>query len=105
MTSDMIQVAENAAVVLQIVAVVLAYRLTRITGGFRAWWLMIVAFTLQVARRFGALALALGPAWIASAFQAADSIIALAISCIMLIALYDLNVTFDRVSKGREKSP
>lgn len=74
-------------------AVYLAYQLTRMIGGFRAWWLLIIAFTVYNVRvlEFLLADLMLIPKidWIGHGLRCAFGLL-------LLIAMYDLRRTFRR---------
>jgi hypothetical protein len=88
-------------IVVQLVAVYLAYRLSRITGAFQAWYLIIVALVLMTVRRITALLIQTG--WIpveAGALAYIDQILLpLAISVLLVVALFELVRLFEKQSK------
>ncbi|MBI2126515.1 MAG: hypothetical protein HYU02_04280 [Thaumarchaeota archaeon] len=85
-------------IIIQLGAVYFAYRLTKITGAFRAWLMVIFALVLMTVRRITALMIEIGSlAAFAGATAFIDRIILpLAISVLLLLAMYDLIRTFRR---------
>jgi chromate transport protein ChrA len=88
-------------IIVQLVAVYLGYRLTRITGAFRAWSMVILAFVLMTVRRVTALMIQTG--WIsalAGSLAFIDQIVLpFAISVLLAVAMFDLVRLFERRSK------
>jgi cell shape-determining protein MreD len=85
-------------IVVQLVAVFFAYRLTKITGIFRAWMLIILALVLMTARRFTALVIQLGslPAETGTISFIDQIVLPSIISIILVLAMYDLLRTFSQ---------
>ena len=88
-------------IILQLGAAYLAYRLMRLTGVFRAWLLLIIAFILMTVRRVTALLIQLG-----SMLPLGDSVgfvdrivLPLTISILLVISMYELVRTFERQLK------
>jgi hypothetical protein len=79
-------------IVVQLVAVYLAYRLTRITGAFRAWYLIILALVLMTVRRVTALMIETGwiPALAGSLAFIDRILLPLAISVLLAVAMFEL---------------
>jgi hypothetical protein len=88
-------------IAVQLVAVYLGYRLTRITGVFRAWSMVILAFILMTVRRVTAMMIQTG--WIsalAGSLAFIDQIVLpLAISVLLAVAMFDLIRLFESRSK------
>lgn len=85
-------------ILVQLGAVYLAYRLTRITGAFLAWSLVIIALVLMTARRVTALMIETGsiPALGGSIAFIDRFLLPLAISILLLLAMYELVRAFER---------
>ena len=85
----------------QLGAVYLAYRLTKITGAFLAWFLVITALVLMTVRRVTALIIEMGsiPALGGSIGFIDRFLLPLAISILLLLAMYELVRTFGRQLK------
>ncbi len=88
-------------IVVQLVAVYLAYRLTRITGAFRAWYMVILALILMTVRRVTALMIQTGwiPALTGSLAFIDQILLPLAISVLLVLALFGLVRLFENQSK------
>jgi hypothetical protein len=93
-----------AGLIISIAAAVYCYRITRITGGFRAWWLIIVftilfAITNFLSTQYGIL---LSPsAQESSAAQLSgvalfDVVVELLMSILLFGAMFELHGTFKR---------
>lgn len=84
----------------QLGAVYLAYRLTKTTGAFLAWSLVIIALVLMTVRRVTALMIELGsmPALGGSIAFIDRILLPLAISILLLFGIYDLVRAFERQS-------
>ena len=85
-------------IVIQLGAVYLAYRLTKITGAFVAWSLVIIALILMTVRRITALVIQVNlmPA-LSGSIQFIDTVaLPLAISILLFAAFYGLVETFER---------
>jgi hypothetical protein len=89
------------AVILQIGAIYFAYRLTRMTGGFRAWWLIIIALTLMTGRRLADIGMTLEQTSLASSVEFINAALGLVISAAMLTGMYEVNRAFERAEKPR----
>ena len=79
----------------------LAYRLTKITGMFAAWSLVIIALILMTVRRITALMIqmSLVPA-LSGSIQLIDTVVLpLAISILLFAAIYGLLKSFERQVK------
>lgn len=88
-------------ILVQLVALYLAFKLTRITGGFLAWWLIISALVLMTLRRITALMIELGeiPAF-AGLLSFIDRILLpFLISILLVLAMYDLVKRFQAQSR------
>lgn len=79
-------------IVVQLVAVYLAYRLTRITGAFWAWTMVILALVLMTVRRVTALMIQTGwiPALAGSLAYTDQVLLPLAISVLFALAMFEL---------------
>lgn len=90
-----------AQILLQLGAVYLAYRLTRITGAFLAWSLLIIALILMTLRRVTALMIEMGsiPALVGSIAFIDRILLPLVISILLLLTMYGLVRTFERQLK------
>ena len=100
--ADMISLSLGVAqIIVQIVAVYLAYLLTMITGAFRAWYLVIFALILMTVRRVTALMIEVGSIQaLAGSIAFIDRILLpLAISVLLAVGMFDLVRTFQRQSK------
>lgn len=89
-------------IVIQLAAAYLAYRLTKITGGFLAWSLIIIALILMTVRRMTALFIQTGllPG-LSSSIQFVDTTaLPMVISILLLAGFYGLVRTFERQSKS-----
>ncbi len=88
-------------IAIQLGAVYFAYRLTKLTGAFVAWSLVIIALILMTVRRITALMIQLNliPA-LSGPIQLIDTIVLPpAISIILFAAIYVLVKTFERQMK------
>ncbi len=88
-------------IAIQLGAVYLAYRLTKLTGAFVAWSLVIFALILMTVRRITAsmIQLNLIPG-LSGSIQVIDTIaLPLAISILLFAAIYLLVKTFERQMK------
>ncbi|MCS4537474.1 MAG: hypothetical protein HYY67_01270 [Thaumarchaeota archaeon] len=85
-------------IIIQLGAVYFAYRLTKITGTFRAWLMVIFALVLMTVRRITALMIEIGslPAFAGTTAFIDRIVLPLAISVLLLLAMYDLTRTFRR---------
>jgi len=83
-------------ILVQLGAVYLAYRLTKITGAFLAWSLVIIALVLMTVRRVTALMIEIGSiSALGGSIAFIDRILLpLAISILLLFAMYGLVRTF-----------
>lgn len=83
-------------ILVQLGAVYLAYRLTKITGAFLAWSLVIIALVLMTVRRVTALMIEIGsiPALGGSIAFIDRILLPLAISILLLFAMNGLVRTF-----------
>lgn len=90
-----------AQIILQLGAAFLAYRLTRLTGAFRAWSLLIIALVFMAARRTTALLIEMGAMPALGGFVGfVDRIVLpLSISILLLLSMYELVRTFERQLK------
>lgn len=90
-----------AQIVLQLGVAYLAYRLTKITGIFLAWSLVIIALILMTMRRVTALMMEMGliTALGGSVAFIDRILLPLAISILLLLAMYGLVRTFKRQLK------
>jgi len=101
-TSPEILAILAVVVLIQLGAAFYAYRLTRLTGGFRAWWLLIIALLFLSERSFVAFLKALG---IDITFNMPilavldQAVIPVTIALVILAAMYDLNKTFESKKK------
>lgn len=88
-------------IIVQVVAVYLAYRLTKITGAFWAWYMVIFALILMTVRRVTALMIEAGsiPALAGSIAFIDRFLLPLAISVLLAVAMYELVRMFERQSK------
>ena len=96
--------------VLGIGAAYYCYRMTRITGGFRAWWLMIAFTILFVVANFFSVAYSvIQPGTSGGTLGAAQAGVAyldialwVLMSVLLFMAMYGLQRTFRRVQKAAE---
>lgn len=88
-------------IAIQLGAVYLAYRLTRVTGAFVSWSLVILALILMTVRRVTALTiqLSLVPSLSGSIEFVDTTLLPLSISILLIAAIYGLVRTFERQSK------
>jgi chromate transport protein ChrA len=88
-------------IIVQLAAVYLAYRLSRITGAFRAWYMVILALVLMTVRRVTALMIQTGwiPAEAGSLAYIDQILLPLAISVLLVVALFELVRLFEKQSK------
>jgi len=88
-------------IVTQLGAVYLAYRLTKVTGSFLGWSLIIAALILMTVRRVTALVIEVGamPSLAGSVAFTDRVLLPLVISILLLIAMYNLVKTFEQQSK------
>jgi len=88
-------------IIVQVVAVYLAYRLTKMTGAFWAWYTVIFALILMTVRRVTALMIEAGsiPAFAGSIAFIDRILLPLAISVLLAVAMYELVRIFQRQSK------
>lgn len=79
-------------IIIQLIALILAYRLTRITGGFLAWWLIIAALVLMTVRRITAFIIEIGAtSGLVGSVAFVDRIgLPLLISILLALAMFDL---------------
>lgn len=84
-------------ILVQIGAFYLAYRLTRITGVFLAWSLVMIALILMTVRRLTALLIEIGsiPAFAGSIAFVDRILLPFSISILLLLAMYRLVKTFE----------
>mgnify|MGYP001027957231 CR=1 FL=1 len=85
----------------QLGAVYFAYRLTKVTGSFLGWSLVIAALILQTIRRVIALMIEVGAmtGFAGPLVFAEKSLLPLMISILLLVAMYTLVNTFEQQSK------
>jgi hypothetical protein len=83
-------------IVLQGIAALLAWRLTKFTGYIRAWGLVAGAIALIVLRR--AITLAISAGWLAQAQwpSYAETVLLFAISIMLVWGMWDLNKLFEK---------
>ncbi len=88
-------------IIVQVAAVYLAYRLTKITGAFRAWYMVILALVLMTVRRVTALMIEAGSILaLAGSIAFIDRIVLpLAISVLLSLGMFDLIRIFQRQAK------
>ena len=89
-------------IAVQLIAVYLAYRLTKIAGAFRAWSMVILALVLMTVRRVTALMIQTGwiPALAGSLAFIDQILLPLAISVLLALAMFELVKMFGRQSKS-----
>jgi hypothetical protein len=89
-------------IVVQLVAVYFAYQLTRITGAFRAWYMIIMALILMTVRRVTALMIQTGwiPAFTGSLAFVDQIVLPLAISVLLVVAMLELVRLFEKQAKA-----
>jgi uncharacterized membrane protein len=84
------------SVILQIGAIYFAYRLTRMTGEFRAWWLIIVGITLMTGRRLADIGMTLEKTSLATSVDFINAALGFVISAAIVTGMYELNRAFAR---------
>lgn len=92
-------------IVAQLIAVYFAYRVTRTTGAFIYWTLIVIALVLMTVRRVTALLIQAGslPALSGVVSYTDQIILPLAISLFLLAGIYGLVRTFERQSKNTRR--
>lgn len=103
-TADTVSLALGVGqIAVQMVAVYLAYRLTKIAGGFLAWYIVIGALVLMTVRRVTALMIEMGSiqSLVGSLAFIDRIVLPLAISTLLAYALFELVRMFERQSKPK----
>lgn len=89
-----------AGFILALVAIYFSYKLTRFTGGFRAWWLIIVGLVLITAVMVDDL---LEDMNVLPVSRLGQDILRFAVTLFLFLGIYDLYMTFKKQAKEEIK--
>ena len=96
-----------ANIILDIGAAYYCYRLTRITGGFRAWWLVIIFTILFAVQSFSGVSYQVltGSSQQTDLFGTAlfGVVLGLLMSALLFSAMFEIFRTFKRIQKADPK--